>query len=958
MRHAFLAAVLAIPASFAVRRVAAEEAPARELLAQIGVSRGICVLLEDKGCARAIDLARASDLLLLVTLADPADAETARRAAHAAGCCGTRIFVEAAGPDRIPLADNLADAVLAADPAAVSGPAVVREVYRVLRPGGRDLVGDSVGVKAVPAGADDWSHPYHGPDNNPQTRDRLARAPYLTQFLAEPRYAPAPPAAVAAGGRLFMAFGNVAWHAREEAWLNTLAAVSAYNGALLWKRPLAPGRLVDRCTMVATPDTLWFADDASCKRLDPATGEVRGEIVPPAGQADGPCWKWMALEGGILYGLVGEAESPDPDARWRMTQHGWPWDRISRGYNANEYAWGFARTLFAFDAATGAVLWRHREEEAIDGRGLCLAAGRLVVSRFGRYLACLDAKTGSETWRRTAEQDKALFDQVGPFRPGHGYIPGWKSTVYLKGSDRALYFVGPQVHGIAALSAADGSFLWRLPGENVQAVLREDGLYVIGPQTGGGRDREPSRSFRVDPMTGEVRATYEVARRACTRATGTPDAILFRAYDGTTRLDLASGAARHIAPMRPSCHVGVLVAGGCLYWVPWACDCNLQQFGVIALGPAGDFPFGAEAVEAERLEAGPGPAGAVAAFEAGPADWPTYRADNVRSAATRAALPAAAALRWRFEMPPGVEPAAPAVAGGRVFVGGSDGVLRALDASRGPVRWTAYTGGALRFPPAVAGGRAIVGSGDGWVYAFEAATGRRLWRFRAAPQDRRIPVFGALLSRWPAAAPVVVADGVVYAVAGMNALDGTHVYALDAASGRIRWQNNASGHLDAEARSGVAAQGETLIHDGKLYLAGGNAASPGVYDLADGRCLTPAPQGIASRAPRGRELVVENGAVVVSGQPFYSHPDFPVYDRPVQWREQRVRAADGSLVFVEGQGPDGAAAWRLSAREAGTDQERWSQPLSAPPVRWGVAVDRDGWVVVAMRDGGVACYGD
>ena len=109
----------------------------------------------------------------------------------------------------------MADAVVVLD----GKPGVPKaEILRVLRPEGKALVGGEVWTKPFPEGVDDWSHHYHGPDNNPQSRDQLARAPYLTQFIAEPRYAPAPQAAVASAGRLFMAFGHVAWHEREEPW--------------------------------------------------------------------------------------------------------------------------------------------------------------------------------------------------------------------------------------------------------------------------------------------------------------------------------------------------------------------------------------------------------------------------------------------------------------------------------------------------------------------------------------------------------------------------------------------------------------------------------------------------------------------------------------------------------------------------------------------------------------------
>ena len=180
-------------------------------------------------------------------------------------------------------------------------------------------------------------------------------------------------------------------------------------------------------------------------------------------------------------------------------------------------------------------------------------------------------------------------------------------------------------------------------------------------------------------------------------------------------------------------------------------------------------------------------------------------------------------------------PTAPTAVGALVFVAGSDGVVRALDAASGQPKWEAFTGGAVRLPPTIADGRALAGSGDGWVYAWEAATGRQLWRFRAAPIERRIPVYGQLLSTWPAASGVLVEDSVAYVAAGIVNYDGTHVYALDAATGRIKWQNNATGHMDPVGRTGVSVQGQLLAFDGRLWLAGGNVVSPAVYDMRSGK---------------------------------------------------------------------------------------------------------------------------
>jgi outer membrane protein assembly factor BamB len=912
-----------------------------EVLECLGAPRGVVTVVGDGAVERAIGLARAHEgMTVFVQVAGAEAADAARRTAHEAGLLGTRVVVSEGPLDRIHLADNVADVAVAADPDAVPR----EELLRVLRPEGTAIVGGKRVRKPYPDGADDWPHVYHGPDNNPQTGDRLARAPYLTQYVASPRYAPAPQSAVAAGGRLFMAFGHVAWHQREEPWMNTLLAVSAFNGTHLWQRPLEPGIMVDRCTMVATADRLYLGTSEACLVLDAATGEVRDRIVPPDDVADGPFWKWMALSGGRLFALLGPKEESDPDAKWRRGQHGWPWNGISKGYNATEYRWGFGRTLLAIDPETKRVLWSHREEQPIDGRGVCMKGGRIYICRFGEYLACLDASTGDEVWRRTKARDADLFEKIGPYRPGHGYIGGWKSTVYLRCTDRVVYFLGPQVNHLTAVSADDGRFLWRYPAKDLHIVVRDDGLYTIGPQKSTGL------THKLDPVTGKVLGDFDLCRRACTRSVGTPDGIIFRTQGGSQRLDLATGRVQYISTMRPSCHVGVVVAGGHLHWVPWVCDCNLQMFGVIGCGPAGDFDFAPKATAA-RLEAAAG-GGKVQPFDAKEGDWPQYRCDAGRSAATGVAVAEDPKHLWTFGPARPCRPTAPTTAGGLVFVAGADGAVRALDAGTGRPRWTATTGGPVRYPPSLAEGRALVGSADGWAYAFEAATGRRLWRFRAAPQERRIRLYDTLASTWPVSSGVLVAGGTAYLAAGINNFDGTHVYALDAATGRLRWQNSRSGHLDAFSRRGVAAQGDLLLHDGRLYLAGGNAVSPGVYRADDGACLNQPPRGWASPAPRGRELVLDGGRVRVTGQPLYATAGARVFDRSVQWTEPVVRTADVDLLCEARDG-----AWVLAARAKDGKAERWHRPLPAPPVRWGVAVDGEGRVVVALKDGRVVCFG-
>ena len=312
--------------------------PPPERLPEIGVTRGICVVLGDPKCELAIKLAKKTELLVYVQLPEAGEAERARRQVDRAGLYGARILVESGPIASLHLADNVADALVAVGEAAAMPEA---EALRVLHPQATAWLGDRKLVKPIPAGVDDWSHYYHGPDNNPLSRDAVARAPYLTQFLAEPRYAPLPQVAVASGGRVFKLFGHIAFKEREEPWLDTLAAFNGYNGTLLWRRELPPALMVHRSTLIATPTVVYFGDDKSCKILDAATGKLRGEIAPPARTAGGTFWKWMALEGGVLYALIGEQEERDPVIRAKRETHGWPWKPAVAGLQQTRAHVGF-----------------------------------------------------------------------------------------------------------------------------------------------------------------------------------------------------------------------------------------------------------------------------------------------------------------------------------------------------------------------------------------------------------------------------------------------------------------------------------------------------------------------------------------------------------------------------------------------------------------------------------------
>ncbi len=234
-------------------------------------------------------------------------------------------------------------------------------------------------------------------------------------------------------------------------------------------------------------------------------------------------------------------------------------------------------------------------------------------------------------------------------------------------------------------------------------------------------------------------------------------------------------------------------------------------------------------------------------------DWPTYGHDVARSQTTAEPVPTPLAPCWVYR--PRFPPAPAwgtsegdgcpewnrvhfddafqvAVAGGRVYFGSSaDNKVYCLDAASGRIRWTKITGGPVRLAPAVAGGRVYVGSDDGYVYCLRADDGSVVWQFHAAPEDRRVLGNGRMISLWPVRTGVLVDGPTAYFGAGVFPSEGVFLYAVDAATGRQLWRNDGCGETQ---QSRVSPQGYLLASRTTLYTPMGRV-SPAAFDRTDGR---------------------------------------------------------------------------------------------------------------------------
>lgn len=237
------------------------------------------------------------------------------------------------------------------------------------------------------------------------------------------------------------------------------------------------------------------------------------------------------------------------------------------------------------------------------------------------------------------------------------------------------------------------------------------------------------------------------------------------------------------------------------------------------------------------------------------ADWPAWRHDAGRTAYAPDELPSEVQLLWErvysprelaWEEPlnrdrmPFDRAFEPVASDGMLFVGFNDSdKLVALDAATGEERWTFYTDGPVRLPPTVGEGMVYVASDDGFLYGLDVTNGTLVWKHRGGPTARRILGNGRLISTWPARGGPVLAGHVVYYAAGIWPFMGIFLYALDARTGDIIWENDGTGPQfqlqphNAASFAGVAPQGAFVVDGDRLLVPGGRSV-PACFDRTNG----------------------------------------------------------------------------------------------------------------------------
>ena len=818
-----MALALVVPTAHGADGTLPPQETAKQILAASGIQGGLIVHL---GCGdgRLTAALRADERYTVHGLdRDAANVQLARKHIAGLGLYGP-VSVDQWTGARLPYADNLVNLVV------VSGPLSVEqsEMLRVLCPGGIALAvtrdqgpgtADQL-VKPRPKAIDEWTHYLHDAGNNAVARDERVGPPRSLQWMAPPlwlRSHETPSGVqglVSSAGRVFYFFDEgligITDQRLPERW--SLVCRDAFNGKLLWKRPVEPwgwpewardrfagvdwteirgARTVvpeeNQRRLVADGDRLYatLGYRAPLAILNAATGQIVATVEDTE-----PVKEILANDGVVV---VHSRDPVSPVAKRRGAKD----DQPSR--------------LVAVRASTAEVLWS-KQTTPINPLFLAVEGGR-VVYQTGRNLVCLSLARGETLWE----------------------------TEGLKGGGRTLLACDGVVvsyvqNSLEARAGETGKLLWRkdVPPSTgaespdlfvAQGVVWRGMIPVNAELQAVGKSAD-AMAIGLDLRTGEEKKRIVVRNlrspehhHRCYRNKAT-ERYIISGMEGAEFMDLVGDGHCQHNWLRGACKVGVLPSNGLLYVPPDQCFC---QPGAKVLGfkaVASALPArGIAVADGERLEQGP-------AFSSAPpspvpssslrasSDWPTYRHDPARHGSTTCAVPAQVALAWRTRLGGRLTP--PVAAGGRVYVAACDAhTVVALDAPSGAVLWRYTAGGRIDSPPTLHQGLVLFGSADGRVYCLRAADGALAWRFLAAPSDCRIACFDQIESVWPVHGSVLVRDNVAYVTAGRSTyLDGgIRVYGLEPHSGQIVHQTTLEGPFP-DVKTG---------RDYAFYLLGANS---------------------------------------------------------------------------------------------------------------------------------------
>ncbi|MGH2561662.1 MAG: PQQ-binding-like beta-propeller repeat protein, partial [Thermomicrobiales bacterium] len=394
-------------------------------------------------------------------------------------------------------------------------------------------------------------------------------------------------------------------------------------------------------------------------------------------------------------------------------------------------------TLLALDLTSASERWR------FDAGGTVWStvptAAALYVASTDGHLYAVEPANGNELWRFQTGDELETAAAIG---------------------DGRIFVGGPRSGALVALDPNNGTEAWRLAGSpfTTPPVVAQRLVFL------GGDD---DNLYAIDAVSGAIQWRFPTAGGASYQGPAVVDGIVYAPADrvGLYAIDAQSGEQLWLAEI-PGEHLSSpAVVDGVVY-------------------VAGDYAgplIALDAATGERLWSAPDNQARPAV-----ADGAVY---TKWAEVVYAHDATTGEQRWRAQPTRSSFSTDTIVAGDLVYAGDQDGIVVALDAASGDVRWTVAAGTWIE---EIAAGEGILYAitNEGALIALDAASGAELWRS----------------TRFQLVSSMAIAAGVLYA----GGVDGD-VAALDAATGAEIWQ--------LRVRNGASIRWVGVAHN-IVYAAG------------------------------------------------------------------------------------------------------------------------------------------
>jgi outer membrane protein assembly factor BamB len=595
------------------------EAAAKAMIDAAGGQRGYALVVGAVDGRLAFELAKNSQLQVIVVEQDAQRVAQVRKSLDQAGLYGARVSVLQGPLETLPFGPFLFNLITSERTLGdASLPTSYEQLVYCLRPAGgviclaspatdsvskellnerhednaqlpenskwEEVVNDDVRLLTLRRekldGTGEWTHMYGQADNSSCSQDDRVQGALTVQWWGRPGARPMPdrgnrnPPPVSANGRLYVQ-GN-----------RTLFGLDAYNGTILWSKQIPTMRRAnmprDGSNMVATDDQLFVSIGGHCVVFDGQTGErQQNHAVPRQLEQQGYNWGFIARAGEELIGSGvkhGSQYSGDK-GEWY------------EGFGERDIARVTSDFLFSAPWYSGQPQWMYQNGVLLNST-ITIAddliffiesrnpaakqneSGRMLVEVLqDQVLVALNRLTGEVVWEKP--YDFSQCEYVTYMTHGNG-------TLIVSGTDKDSMF------HTYAFDAASGEELWK------QDTADKKGHHtgqLAHPTIVGDRVFFNKHTFAL--RTGEILDVENFDWHGCGVMSASKHSIFSR-YEYHGMYDLATKQRTEFLGLRSGCWLSLIPSGGLLLAPETSagCSCGHSLQTSLAYVPKAEYESG------------------------------------------------------------------------------------------------------------------------------------------------------------------------------------------------------------------------------------------------------------------------------------------------------------------------------------------------------------------------------